>query len=98
MPIFVLGERDVLFLAGNGSTVCPLVGVWQGRYYVRFDPAVGTDVVEDSNHQPVFGVAQREVLRAPAASAANAGGTAPMTLDAFRQSIADELAHPQSNP
>jgi hypothetical protein len=98
MPTFVLGERDVLFVAGNGSSVCPLVGVWQGRYYVRFDPAVGTDIVEDSNHQPLFGVAQRELLRAPAASAASAGGTTPMTLDAFRQSIADELAHPQSNP
>lgn len=96
MPSFALGERDVLFIAGNGSSVCPLVGVWQGRYYVRADPALGTDVVEDSNHQPLFGIAQRELLRAPAASDASAGGTTPMTLDAFRQLIADELAQPPS--
>jgi hypothetical protein len=100
MPTFTLGERDVLFVAGNGETVCPLVGVWQGRFYVRFDPTLGTDVVEDSNHQPLFGGAQGELLRAPAASGTSTGGTAasgttPLTLDDFRQLIADALAHPQ---
>jgi hypothetical protein len=100
MPTFTLGERDVLFVAGNGPNVCPLVGVWQGRFYVRFDPTLGTDVVEDSNHQPLFGVAQGELLRAPAASGSTASGTAasgtiPLTLDDFRQLIADALAHPQ---
>lgn len=105
MPTFTLGERDVLFVAGNGPTVCPLVGVWQGRFYVRFDTTLGTDVVEDSNHQALFGVAQGELLRAPAARGPNAGGTAagsraagsttPLTLDGFRQLVADALAHPR---
>ena len=90
MPVFTLGERDVLFVAGNGEVVCPLVGVWQGRFYVRFDPAMGADVVEDSAHQPVTGLAGRELIRAPAAVAR---GTTPMTLDDFRSAIADELAH-----
>lgn len=97
MPTFVLGERDVVFVADNGSSVCPLVGVWQGRYYVRADPTLGTDVVEDSDHRPLVGVAQRELLRAPAASdtSSDSGGATPMTLDAFRQLVTDELAHPQ---
>jgi hypothetical protein len=90
MPRFALGERDVLFVAGNDRDVCPLVGVWQGRFYVRFDPTLGTDVVEDSNHQPLTGVAGRQLLRAPTVS-----GVTPMTLDAFRQAIVDELARPQ---
>jgi hypothetical protein len=90
MPRFTLGERDVLFVAGNDRDVCPLVGVWQGRFYVRFNAALGTDVVEDGNHQPLTGVAGGELLRAPAVS-----GVTPMTLDAFRQSIVDELAQPQ---
>jgi hypothetical protein len=93
MPSFSLGERDVLFVAGNGNLICPLVGVWQGRFYVRFDAALGTDIVEDSNHQPLSGIAGRALLRAPATS-----GAAPLTLDDFRQSIADELAHPHASP
>jgi len=92
MPSFTLGERNVLFVTGNNRDVCPLVGVWQGRFYVRFDPTLGTDVVEDSSHQPLIGLAGRELVRAPAAAAS---GTAPMTLDAFRRSIVDELARPQ---
>jgi hypothetical protein len=90
MPTFTLGERDVLFVAGNNRDVCPLVGVWQGRFYVRFDPTSGTDVVEDSSHQPLVGIAGRQLLRARAVS-----GARPMTLNAFRQLIVDELAHPQ---
>jgi hypothetical protein len=90
MPRFTLGERDVLFVAGNDRDVCPLVGVWQGRFYVRFDRTLGTDVVEDNKHQPLTGVAGRELLRVPAVS-----GVTPMTLDAFRRSIVDELAQPQ---
>jgi hypothetical protein len=93
MPTFTPGEQDVLFVAGNGSVVCPLVGVWQGRFYVRFDPTVNADVVEDSNHQPLAGIVGRELLRAPA-TAANA--PVPMTLDEFRQLIAGELAHPSA--
>ena len=90
MPTFTLGERDVLFVAGNNRDVCPLVGVWQGRFYARFDPTSGTDLVEDSNHQPLIGIAGRQLLRAPAVS-----GATPMTLDAFRQLIVNELAQPQ---
>jgi hypothetical protein len=90
MPTFTLGERDVLFVAGNNRDVCPLVGVWQGRFYVRLDPTLGADIVEDSTHQPLTGIAGRQLLRAPAVS-----GATPMTLDAFRQLIVDELAQPQ---
>ncbi|MFI5398116.1 MAG: hypothetical protein ACHQ9S_21475 [Candidatus Binatia bacterium] len=90
MPTFTVGERDLLFVAGNNRDVCPLVGVWQGRFYVRFDPTLGTDIVEDSTHQSLTGIAGRKLLRAPAFS-----GTVPMTLDAFHQLVADELAHPQ---
>jgi hypothetical protein len=93
MPVFTLGERNVLFVAGNGEVVCPLVGVWQGRFYVRFDAALGAEVVEDSTHRPLAGLAGRELMRVPAAVAS---GTTPMTLDDFRGLIADELAHPQA--
>ncbi len=91
MPTFTVGERDVVFVAANGTSICPLVGVWQGRFYVRSDAALGTDVVEDSAHEPVVGLTGRELVRAPAGV-----GTTPLTLESFRQLIADELAHPSA--
>lgn len=92
MPQFTIGERAMVFVAGNGKTVCPLVGVWQGRFHVRTDPERGVDVVEDAQHQPVVGLAGTELQRAPLQPRA---ATQPaMTLDEFRQLVADEIAHP----
>ena len=92
MPTFTVGERDVLFVAGNPTAICPLVGIWQGRFSVRFDPALGTEIVEDHAHNPVTGLSPSARRGAQAASAT------PMTLDGFRQRIADELAQPSGTP
>src|SRR5579862_963016 len=43
MPAFTTGERALLFVAGNGRDVCPLVGVWQGRFRLRVDSASGAE-------------------------------------------------------
>jgi hypothetical protein len=96
MPTFTLGERDVVFVAGNGSAVCPLVGVWQGRFHVRFDETRGADVIEDNDHNPVTGLAGRELRRA--SLRAGAQPSAATSLDEFRQMIADELARPSADP
>ena len=94
MPRFAIGERDVLFVAGNGRDICPLVGVWQGRFRARFDPVRGPDMVEHSDGSPVTQLDGRELGRARR----RAGASPPeaMPLDAFRRLIVDELAHPQS--
>jgi len=94
MPTFTPGERDVVFVAGNGPTVCPLVGVWQGRFHVRFDAERGAEVVEDNDHTAVVGLAKRQLRRA--ASSPGAAAAQAVTLDEFRQMVADELAHPQA--
>jgi hypothetical protein len=93
MPRFTLGERAVLFVAGNGRDICPLVGAWQGRFRVRFDAALGTEIVENNGGAPVVGLVRRNLqFSSPAATG---GGASPMTLDAFRQLVADEMAAPQ---
>jgi hypothetical protein len=92
MPRFSIGERAVLFVAGNGKTVCPLVGVSQGRFRVRWDPDRSVDVIEDDQGNAVVGVANGELTRAPQAQAA----LRALSLDEFRQLIADELAHPHA--
>ena len=89
MPRFAVGERAVLFVAGNGRDICPLVGVWQGRFRLRPAPEQATEMVEDDHGAPVVGLHGRELRRARSAST-----TPPLTLDNFRQLIADELAHP----
>ena len=93
MPKFTAGERVVLFVAGNGRDVCPLVGVWQGRFAVRFDSTRNTEVVESHDGRPVIGLAGRELRFAPAHATAT---SAAITLDEFRQVVSDELAHPQA--
>lgn len=95
MPTFTLGERDVLFVAGNGRAVCPLVGVWQGRFHVRRDERRDSDVVDDNDGNPVTGLSGRVLQRAALRAAATP--PAALTLDDFRQMVADELAHPQSS-
>jgi hypothetical protein len=91
MPTFTVGERALLFVAGNGRDVCPLVGVWQGRFRVRFDATRNTEVVDSHDHKPVTALAGRQLRYAPLRAAG-----AAMTLDEFRQLISDELAHPQA--
>jgi hypothetical protein len=89
MPTFTPGERAVLFVAGNGRDVCPLVGVWQGRFRVRHDDARGVDVVEDQNGLPVTGRIGPELAR----GTHGARGVA-LTLDEFVALIKDEMARP----
>jgi hypothetical protein len=92
MPTFNMGDRAVLFVAGNGRDVCPLVGVWQGRFNVQFDAARQTDVVETNDRAPVVAIAGRQIVRGGAAAANT--GSAAMPLTDFLDSIAGELAHP----
>lgn len=90
MPTFAVGERAVLFVAGNGRDVCPLVGVWQGRFRVRFDASRGADVVETNDRVPVLGVAGRKLLRGTRTTDASAA----VSLDDFLDVINGELAAP----
>jgi hypothetical protein len=92
MPTFTVGERDAVFVAGNGRDVCPLVGIWQGRFRVRFDAERGTDIVEDSNRTPVVGRIGRRLLRSP--SPASTAGSSALSLGDFLELVADELDHP----
>ncbi len=89
MPVFVPGQRAVLFVAGNGRDVCPLVGVWQGRFHVRHDDALDVDVVEDHNGLPVTGRIGPELARG-----AHAERAAALTLDEFLSLIHEEMARP----
>lgn len=89
MPQFTVGERAVLFVAGNGRDLCPLVGVWQGRFRVVHDPDSGVDVVQRSDGARVTGLEGR-ALRTTRSVAA--GNERPLSLPEFETLIREELA------
>lgn len=90
MPRFGLGERTVLFIAGNGEVICPLVGIWQGRFRVDAEPGTGIETVADHAGRPLLGRVGRELRRAQGQRAA----VPALTLDQLRQLVADEIARP----
>jgi len=93
MPTFTPGEEVLLFVAGNGENVSPIVGVWQGSFRIRFDEALGVRVVTANGGTPIAGIVDGKVeLAAPGGD--GGGAAASMTLDELRQEIADELADP----
>lgn len=89
MPVFRAGERFVLFVAGNGKNVCPLVGVWQGAFRVERAEG-GGEIITTYDRTPIAGIAGGEIRRS-ASSGDGGGASTGLTLDDFRQLIADEL-------
>lgn len=45
-PTFQPGDRDILFVAGNGERTCPLIGWHQGRFRV-----VGNELFDEFGHE-----------------------------------------------
>jgi hypothetical protein len=56
MPRFSVGEKTVVFGAGNRRDFCPLVGVWQGVLRVTRDPQLGIETVNDNFSIPILGI------------------------------------------
>lgn len=90
LPTFRAGERAVLFVRGNGTDFCPLVGIWQGRFTVRRDAERGVDVVENHDGSVITGLAAGELQSAQR----RAAGSRALTLDEFGDLVREELAHP----
>jgi hypothetical protein len=64
MPRFVLGETNLVFLAGNGQSACPIVGWGQGRFKVRWDPVSRQELVFDDRDRPVTEIRGEQIIRA----------------------------------
>jgi hypothetical protein len=68
MPKFRIGDRDVLFVAGERQ-VSPLVGFMHGRFRITIDPATMTEYVAQYNFQPFtiqeLGVSAQPARQAP---------------------------------
>lgn len=58
MPQFHVGDEDILFVSGNGRTICPLYGMMHGRYAIERDAASGRRYVVRSDGMPLRDTAQ----------------------------------------
>lgn len=52
-PRFSVGSEDILFVSGNGRTICPLYGMMHGRYPVMREPRTGRQFVARCNRVPL---------------------------------------------
>lgn len=53
MPTFKLGDREIVFVARNGKTYCPLIAAGHGRYRILRDAATQRDYVARENRIPL---------------------------------------------
>jgi hypothetical protein len=83
IPKFTVGEKAVVFSAGNRRDFCPLVGIWQGVLRVVIDPQRGVETVSDNFHVPVMKIeGGKFVKRSP-----DTATQSPLSLSALLQTI-----------
>ncbi len=104
VPQFTVGERSVIFCAGNNHQAVPLVGVWQGVYRVVFDAERGVDTIRDHAGRPVTtlptgegGILHDEALHDTARAAQTGAAPGAMTLPTLIQRIGQELDHAEED-
>ena len=92
-PAFVIGVRYLVFVAGNGSVIFPVVGGYQGIFQVRRDPQTGGSNVYDYGGRPIIGLpasksalSNRDVESRPSGGGSSAPPTAVST-EAFVRAI-----------
>ena len=87
VPQFTIGEKTVVFGAGNHRDFCPLVGVWQGLLRVRTDPQSGIETVSDNSRVPITTIKEGQFLKLTP----SAPEQVPLSLPALLQAIRQEL-------
>ena len=87
VPQFTVGEKAVVFSAGNHRDFCPLVGVWQGLLRVATDPQQGVETVSDNLRVPIMKIQEgRFVKRSP-----ETASQSPLPLSTLLQAIQNTL-------
>jgi hypothetical protein len=63
MPEFAVGDSYLLFLHGNGSVGCPVLGWRQGQLGIAREPRSGRSLLRDHRGVPILGIAGGEWVR-----------------------------------
>lgn len=95
VPRFTVGEKHVVFCAGNHRDFCPLVGLWQGLLGVAFDPQRGVETVSDNFHVPIVGVQGGRFLKlTPEAPAPQEALPLSTLMDLIQQELRSSYGQP----
>lgn len=98
MPQFHVGDEDVLFVQGNGRTICPLPGMMHGRYPVQRDAATGRRYMLRADGAPLLTTTEISTpLLSHDAAGRSAAGIRGLELTSFIAQIrtaAQANAHP----
>ena len=89
VPQFVVGEKAVVFCAGNHRDFAPLVGVWQGLLRVTVDPQRGVETVSDNSHIPIGKIQNGKFVKMTAQDSSQE----TLSLPTLLQMISQELAN-----
>ena len=93
MPKFKIGDREIVFVARNGKTYCPLIGAGHGRYRVLRDPATQRDYIARENRTPLESTEEIVLpLGAPAAAARLKSVNRALSTEAFEASVIQAVA------
>lgn len=93
-PQFIVGQRNILFIRGNGQQVIPLVGLHHGRFLLRRDPATGRDLVMRNNGRYLYNV--REISR-PGSDLSRDPRAIPLSAAEFSARIRGAIRQPEEN-
>ncbi len=101
-PTFTVGQRQLVFFARNGTTMCPLIGAGHGRYHVVTDTATQRDYVTRDNAVPLTST---DEIVLPLSAGPTADLLArrlttdqALTLAAFETQIMDSIARAATTP
>lgn len=67
-PVFHPGDRDVLFIRGNTTSLCPLLNVNYGRYWIVPSADGKSDIIARASGEPLVSEAQISVATEAAES------------------------------
>jgi hypothetical protein len=93
-PRFTVGEKTVVFCAGNHRNFYPLVGLWQGRMRVTFDAQRGVETVSDTFHTPIVGMQNGVLVKALSSGQSSEALPLSTFLDLIQQELGNSYGQP----
>lgn len=99
MPQFVVGQTEILFVAGNGVRFCPLVAMMHGRYRVQSDAATGREFIARNDGVPL--VSEHDVELPQTGNPIERQlrpVSAALSVAAFEQSISQQITRRVAQP
>ncbi len=100
MPTFSVGQRELVFVARNGTVMCPLIGAGHGRYHVVTDATTQREYLTRENLVPLTSTDEIALPLATGAAAdllaRRVSSDQALTLAAFETRVLDAVSRTDS--